>query len=96
MQQSKEERVHSVFEKIYGNYDKMNSVISFQQHLRWRKDTMKKMNVQKGTKALDVCCGTADWSIALAEAVGESGKVVGLDFSKNMLKIGEEKSRSGN
>ncbi|KML46217.1 demethylmenaquinone methyltransferase [Cytobacillus firmus] len=91
MQQSKEERVHSVFEKIYGNYDKMNSVISFQQHLRWRKDTMKKMNVQKGTKALDVCCGTADWSIALAEAVGESGKVVGLDFSKNMLKIGEEK-----
>lgn len=36
-------------------------------------------------------CGTADWSIALAEAVGESGKVVGLDFSKNMLKIGEEK-----
>jgi demethylmenaquinone methyltransferase / 2-methoxy-6-polyprenyl-1,4-benzoquinol methylase len=91
MQQSKEERVHSVFEKIYGNYDKMNSVISFQQHLRWRKDTMKKMNVQKGEKALDVCCGTADWSIALAEAVGESGKVVGLDFSKNMLKIGEEK-----
>ncbi|MDF2037187.1 demethylmenaquinone methyltransferase [Cytobacillus oceanisediminis] len=91
MQQSKEERVHSVFEKIYGNYDKMNSVISFQQHLRWRKDTMKKMNVQKGSKALDVCCGTADWSIALAEAVGESGKVVGLDFSKNMLKIGEEK-----
>ncbi|KAF0825945.1 demethylmenaquinone methyltransferase [Cytobacillus firmus] len=91
MQQSKEERVHSVFEKIYDNYDKMNSVISFQQHLRWRKDTMKKMNVQKGAKALDVCCGTADWSIALAEAVGESGKVVGLDFSKNMLKIGEEK-----
>ncbi|MDM5229390.1 demethylmenaquinone methyltransferase [Cytobacillus sp. NJ13] len=91
MQQSKEERVHSVFEKIYGNYDKMNSVISFQQHLRWRKDTMKKMNVQKGSKALDVCCGTADWSIALAEAVGESGKVIGLDFSKNMLKIGEGK-----
>ncbi len=91
MQQSKEERVHSVFEKIYGNYDKMNSVISFQQHFRWRKDTMKKMNVQKGAKALDVCCGTADWSIALAEAVGNNGEVIGLDFSKNMLKIGEEK-----
>ncbi|MEC1156540.1 demethylmenaquinone methyltransferase [Cytobacillus horneckiae] len=91
MGQSKEERVHNVFEKIYGNYDKMNSVISFQQHLRWRKDTMKRMDVQPGSKALDVCCGTGDWSIALSEAVGESGKVVGLDFSKNMLKIGEEK-----
>ncbi|WP_433958615.1 demethylmenaquinone methyltransferase [Cytobacillus horneckiae] len=91
MGQSKEERVHNVFEKIYGNYDKMNSVISFQQHLRWRKDTMKRMDVQPGSKALDVCCGTGDWSIALSEAVGEIGKVVGLDFSKNMLKIGEEK-----
>lgn len=91
MQQSKEERVHTVFEKIYGSYDKMNSVISFQQHIRWRKDTMKRMNVQKGAKALDVCCGTADWTIALAEAVGKDGEVIGLDFSKNMLKIGEEK-----
>lgn len=91
MQQSKEERVHNVFEKIYDNYDKMNSVISFKQHIRWRKDTMKKMNVQQGSKALDVCCGTADWTIALADAVGPSGEVTGLDFSQNMLKIGQEK-----
>jgi demethylmenaquinone methyltransferase / 2-methoxy-6-polyprenyl-1,4-benzoquinol methylase len=91
MSQSKEQRVHTVFEKIYGNYDKMNSVISFQQHKRWRKDTMKRMAVKEGASALDVCCGTADWTLALAEAVGEKGTVKGLDFSKNMLKIGEEK-----
>ena len=91
MQQSKEQRVHNVFEKISDNYDKMNSVISFQQHIKWRKDTMKKMNVQPGSKALDVCCGTADWTIALADAVGPDGKVVGLDFSQNMLKVGVEK-----
>ncbi len=91
MQQSKEERVHKVFEKIYHNYDKMNSVISFQQHKSWRKDTMRRMDVQKGKSALDVCCGTADWTIALANAVGQDGKVVGLDFSKNMLKIGQDK-----
>lgn len=91
MQQSKEERVHKVFEKVYHNYDKMNSVISFQQHKIWRKDTMRRMDVQKGKSALDVCCGTADWTIALANAVGQDGKVVGLDFSKNMLKIGQDK-----
>ncbi|MCM3571668.1 demethylmenaquinone methyltransferase [Mesobacillus subterraneus] len=96
MQQSKEQRVHGVFEKIYENYDQMNSVISFQQHIKWRNDTMKKMNVQKGAKALDVCCGTADWTIALAEAAGKDGEVVGLDFSKNMLKIGEEKLKARN
>ncbi|MGG0589067.1 demethylmenaquinone methyltransferase [Priestia megaterium] len=94
MQQSKEQRVHGVFEKIYKNYDQMNSVISFQRHKAWRKDTMKRMNVQKGTKALDVCCGTADWTLAMAEAVGETGEAVGLDFSQNMLKIGEEKEKN--
>lgn len=91
MQQSKEQRVHGVFEKISGNYDKMNSVISFQLHKKWRKDTMKKMNVQRGKKALDVCCGTADWSIALASEVGPEGEVIGLDFSENMLKVGQKK-----
>lgn len=91
MEQSKEQRVHNVFEKISKNYDQMNSVISFQQHKKWRQDTMKHMNVQQGEVALDVCCGTGDWTVALAEAVGESGRVIGLDFSENMLEVAKEK-----
>lgn len=88
---SKEERVHNVFEKISTDYDKMNAVISFQQHIKWRKDTMNRMSVEEGASALDVCCGTADWTIALAEAVGDEGKVIGLDFSSNMLEVGKQK-----
>ncbi|GGE56269.1 demethylmenaquinone methyltransferase [Priestia taiwanensis] len=91
MQQSKEERVHEVFENISEKYDVMNSVISFQRHKSWRKYTMKVMDVQQNQTALDVCCGTADWTIALADAVGKNGKVYGLDFSKNMLSVGEQK-----
>jgi demethylmenaquinone methyltransferase/2-methoxy-6-polyprenyl-1,4-benzoquinol methylase len=91
MQESKEQRVHRTFEKISEKYDVMNSVISFQRHIAWRKKTMELMNVQEGSKALDICCGTADWTIALAEKVGPSGKVVGLDFSKNMLSVGRQK-----
>ncbi|MCJ7839458.1 demethylmenaquinone methyltransferase [Lederbergia sp. NSJ-179] len=91
MAQSKEERVHSVFEKIYQNYDKMNTVISFQQHKKWRAETMKKMNVQRGATSLDLCCGTGDWTIALAKAAGPEGKVIGLDFSHNMLQVADEK-----
>lgn len=81
----KEEKVHHVFENIAGEYDKMNSVISFNQHKKWRNDIMLRMNVQKGSRALDVCCGTADWTIALAETVGSQGHVSGLDFSESML-----------
>jgi demethylmenaquinone methyltransferase/2-methoxy-6-polyprenyl-1,4-benzoquinol methylase len=94
MTQSKEERVHDVFEKIYNKYDTMNGIISFRRHIAWRKQTMKIMNVQKGMKALDVCCGTGEWTIALANTVGKDGEVVGLDFSKNMLSIGEEKVKN--
>ncbi|WP_144511335.1 demethylmenaquinone methyltransferase [Bacillus sp. FJAT-22090] len=91
MGKSKEQHVHEVFEKISDNYDSMNSVISFQQHKIWRSDTMKAMQVKTGSSALDVCCGTADWTIALANATGPSGKVKGLDFSQNMLNVGKEK-----
>src|SRR5690606_30059439 len=91
MAKSKEERVHEVFESISESYDKMNSVISFQLHVKWREDTMNRMAVKPGSKCLDVCCGTADWTVALAKAVGEDGVVKGLDFSENMLKVGEQK-----
>ncbi|MDP4549714.1 demethylmenaquinone methyltransferase [Alkalihalobacillus macyae] len=97
MSTSKEERVHDVFQTISKRYDVMNSVISFQRHKAWRKDTMRLMDVQKGSTALDVCCGTADWTLAMGEAVGETGSAIGLDFSENMLEVGkvkvEEKKR---
>ncbi|MGL4821348.1 MAG: demethylmenaquinone methyltransferase [Bacilli bacterium] len=91
MTNSKEERVHAVFEKIYTDYDRMNDIISMSQHDRWRSDVMHVMQVPVGAKALDLCCGTADWTIAIGKETGSSGEVVGLDFSQNMLSIGREK-----
>ncbi len=88
---SKEQFVHSVFESIAPKYDLMNDVISFRRHKAWRKFAMKKMNVRRGESAIDLCCGTCDWTISLAEQSG--GEVVGLDFSSNMLDVGREKIR---
>ncbi|PYZ98429.1 bifunctional demethylmenaquinone methyltransferase/2-methoxy-6-polyprenyl-1,4-benzoquinol methylase UbiE [Alteribacter lacisalsi] len=96
MAQSKEEKVHEVFQSISGSYDRMNAIISFQRHVSWRKDTMKLMKVEKGARALDVCCGTADWTLALAEAAGPEGEITGLDFSENMLEAGRKKVKEKN
>lgn len=87
----KEQKVYEVFQTISPSYDKMNSIISFRLHKWWRYVTMRKMNVFPGAKCLDVCCGTADWTIQLAEASGQTGVVKGLDFSENMLSVGREK-----
>lgn len=52
---------------------------------------MKVLRIQPGATVLDLCCGTGDWSIALAQAVGPTGQVYALDFSAEMLKIAEQK-----
>ena len=88
------EKVHKVFQNISTKYDRLNNIISFEQHKVWRKRVMKSMQVKPGSKALDVCCGTADWTISLSKAVGPTGEVIGLDFSENMLKVGEEKTKN--
>ena len=69
----------------------MNSLISFNQHKTWRKKAQRLMKVEEGQKALDVCCGTGDWTIALCEEVGPNGHVTGLDFSQNMLSVARHK-----
>lgn len=46
--------------------------------------------VEKGMKVLDVGCGTGNFSIKLAKMGCE---VVGIDVSKEMLKVAEEKAK---
>lgn len=82
--------VHDLFENIAPKYDKMNDIMSFKQHKVWRKKTMKIMDVKPGQTALDLCCGTCDWTIDLAKASG-TGKITGLDFSEQMLAVGKRK-----
>ena len=48
---------------------------------------------KKGTKILDVGCGTGNFSMKLAEMGCE---VVGVDVSEEMLKLAEEKSKDNN
>lgn len=87
--ETKEQFVHAVFESIAPKYDMMNDLLSFRRHKAWRKFTMAKMNMSPGDTALDLCCGTCDWTISMAEASG--GPIIGLDFSERMLEFGRRK-----
>lgn len=77
----KEKKVQNIFNSISTDYDLMNNIISFNQHNLWRNRTMKEMFVKDDHDILDVCCGTGDWTIQLAEEAPEA-EVVGLDFSE--------------
>ena len=89
----KEQFVQSVFESIATKYDLMNDILSFRRHKAWRKFAMTRMDMKPGETAIDVCCGTCDWTLSLAEASG-SGEIVGLDFSPGMLEVGRHKIKS--
>lgn len=86
-----EQDVEDLFDRISNKYDSMNNVITLGMHRKWREETMKVLRIQPGATVLDLCCGTGDWSIALAQAVGPTGQVYALDFSAEMLKIAEQK-----
>ncbi len=86
-----ESKVESIFNNIAGNYDSMNNLISLGFHRRWRKKVMEQLNVLPGQNAVDLCCGTGDWTIDLASKVGPSGNVTGLDLSEKMLQIAQDK-----
>lgn len=84
-----EKDVQKTFNKIAGNYDKLNSIMSLGTHKKWRQEATQKILVDPN-RILDLCCGTADWTIMLAKRYYHS-EVVGMDFSQEMLKIAQKK-----
>lgn len=85
-------RVQTMFDRIAGSYDLLNSLMSAGLHHRWRDLGVLLSGVKAGGRALDVCCGTGDFAFALKRVVGPEGRVVGLDFSAEMLEVAREKS----
>lgn len=83
-----------MFDRIAGHYDAMNSVMTAGLHHRWRERAAGRADLHEGDRALDVCCGTGDLSLALAARVGPTGEVVGCDFSEPMLELAREKAAS--
>jgi demethylmenaquinone methyltransferase/2-methoxy-6-polyprenyl-1,4-benzoquinol methylase len=54
----------------------------------WRRRTLAESGLARGNQALDLCCGTGALAALMAERVGPSGHVVGLDFCAEMLDVG--------
>lgn len=91
-QTMKEKRVYEIFQTISQDYDKVNGIISFNMHKRWKRDTIKQLNIQENSKILDVCCGTGDFTFMLSLETDNKIEIIGLDFSENMLSVARKKN----
>lgn len=90
------EDIKKMFDKIAQNYDRLNDIISFKMHSKTRLKAIKNVVLNPDSKILDVCCGTGDIAIYLAKNVLTEGKVIGIDFSKNMLSLAKDKAKGIN
>jgi len=87
--QQRAHKVNALFNKIAPRYDLINDLQSFGLHRHWKRRLLKLAQPKPGVIALDLCCGTADLALAMAEA---GAQVVGLDFSEQMLQVAERRA----
>jgi demethylmenaquinone methyltransferase / 2-methoxy-6-polyprenyl-1,4-benzoquinol methylase len=81
-----------MFDRISGVYDRINRVMTAGLDQAWRERAADRARLEPGQRALDLCCGTGDLALALAERTGPGGEVVGADFSRPMLDLATEKA----
>jgi demethylmenaquinone methyltransferase/2-methoxy-6-polyprenyl-1,4-benzoquinol methylase len=87
------ETIRGMFSEIAGGYDKANSVLSLGIHHLWKDKLVRESSVKPGMQILDCATGTGDVAIRFKDAVGPSGRVVGIDFCQEMLDLGPAKAR---
>jgi demethylmenaquinone methyltransferase/2-methoxy-6-polyprenyl-1,4-benzoquinol methylase len=92
----KRTRVQKMFAAIAPSYDLNNRLHSLWMDQRWRKKAVKLANLNPTDTVVDVACGTGDLTLAFARALPETGKVIGIDFTYEMLPLAESKSQIAN
>ncbi|WP_457554147.1 bifunctional demethylmenaquinone methyltransferase/2-methoxy-6-polyprenyl-1,4-benzoquinol methylase UbiE [Desulfobacula sp.] len=83
--------VKDMFDSIAPRYDFLNHLLSMRQDTVWRTQMVRAAALQKGSRVLDVACGTCDVALEVNYQTRGSSQIFGLDFSFGMLRLGKEK-----
>jgi demethylmenaquinone methyltransferase / 2-methoxy-6-polyprenyl-1,4-benzoquinol methylase len=90
LKEEKKSAVESMFDSIAWRYDFLNHFLSFGIDHLWRRRAIKIISKSyKLPYILDVATGTGDLAIAAMKL--NPSKIIGIDISQKMLKIGKEK-----
>lgn len=77
--------VRRMFSAIANRYDLLNTLLSFRRDQYWRSCTVASLRLRGDETLLDVATGTGKLADELRRHVGGKGKVVGIDFCREML-----------
>ena len=74
--------VETMFDRIAPRYDTVNRLMTFRLDVRWRRRTVRELDLAPGSVVLDLACGTGDLCEDLRRA---ELRPIGMDFSAGML-----------
>lgn len=84
------ERVRGIFSNIADRYDTFNAMASMGIDRSWRKKLVKACMLDSDSRVVDLCAGTGDVSLAIAERA-KPAEVVVSDFTPEMLDVARDK-----
>ena len=84
--------VEAMFDNIAPNYDTLNHRLSWNIDKGWRRRAIKALAPFHPKEMLDVATGTGDFALLSARKLRPE-RLVGIDISEGMMKIGTEKVR---
>lgn len=89
----KSDKVYNIFQRISPFYDSANDRISLGLQKSWKEQFVNTVlnTCSKDSSILDLCSGTGDIAISLANK--SQARVVGVDFSENMLAQALDKAK---
>src|SRR4029077_3175100 len=86
-------QVRTMFDRISGVYDLMNTAMTAGLHHRWRARAAGLARVGPGDRVLDVASGTGDLAFELARRVSRGGRCLGCDFAEAMFARARAKAK---
>ena len=89
----KRARVQRMFAAIAPSYDLNNRLHSLWQDQQWRKRAVELARLKPADVVVDVACGTGDLAMKFADA--GAARVVGVDFTFEMLRVAGQKQQIG-
>jgi demethylmenaquinone methyltransferase/2-methoxy-6-polyprenyl-1,4-benzoquinol methylase len=87
-----QEAVRELFETVAPRYDQLNDLLSLGGHRLWKRQAVAWLNPRAGQKLLDLCCGTGDGALLLAQKVRPGGQVLGLDAAAAPLRRARQRA----
>ena len=79
----RERAVERMFDRVARRYDLLNRLLTFGLDRRWRRRSVRLMDLSAGSLVADLACGTGDFCDELERV---RHRAVGVDFSAGMLR----------